>query len=256
MQISGNSTAYGGSQAQRILSMLLQQQTKTTGQNVPGDIDATSPAAAPTSGPAPSGGASSQFASKTLAGLLSAQEQPPTSSDLASALIKQVDSNGDGQLSADEIKSALGATGASGASGTSQTDALTQAIAKLDTNGDGTIGASELTSALDSAKATHGHHGHGQKVASSSDVATKVISAADTNGDGTLSTAEISAALGTSTSGADSLAQSVGKLDSNGDGQLSASELSAALDAFRTAHQNSAAQGADAAQTAQTALSA
>jgi Ca2+-binding EF-hand superfamily protein len=235
MQISGTSTAYGGSQAQSVLSMLLQQRASRSndgGQEMP-STDAAAPSGPPP-GPPPSG-ASDQFSGVTLASLISAQETTPTSSDLATSMLQQSDTDGDGELSVDEIANAIGADTASG------TDALTAAVNKLDTDGDGKLSADELTAGIDSAQQAQqvhgGHHGHhAHKAESSSDVASSVVSAADSDGDGALSADEITAALGDDSS-SDSIAQQFKQLDTDGDGKLTTAELTAAIDAFRSANQ-------------------
>src|SRR5260370_31467926 len=114
MQISSTPTAYGGGEAQRLLSFLLQRQGAQAGQDVPG-ADSTS--AATTSSPTqPAGGSSAaQFTSATLSSLLSAQEAPPSSADVAAKIINTADTNGDGSLSLDEIEKALGQDTTSGA---------------------------------------------------------------------------------------------------------------------------------------------
>jgi Ca2+-binding EF-hand superfamily protein len=253
MQISSTPTAYGGSEAQRLLNMLLQPQAPAAGQDLPGAASTTTttpppttttppatPPATPTSSPN-----AVQFATNTLASLLSAQEAPPSSSDIAAKIISVADTNGDGTLSLSEVETALGADTTSGA------NPLSQAFSAIDTNGDGQISASELTNALDAQKgaqgaqgAHHGHHHHhaegagGAGGASSTDLANQLISSADTNGDGQLSLTEVENALGSSvTSGTtDALSKAFTSLDTNGDGQLSATELSAGIDAFRAAH--------------------
>jgi Ca2+-binding EF-hand superfamily protein len=237
MQISSTPTAYGGNEAQRLLNMLLQQQTAAAGQDLPGAAAQTTgphgpPPPAPTASPN-----AAQFVSDTLASLLSAQEAPPTSADIAGKIIGVADTNADGALSLSEIEKALGADTTSGA------DALDKAFSSIDTNGDGQISAGELTTALDAKNGAqgaqhthHGHHAHGAG-ASSTDLAAKLLGSTDTNGDGALSVSEIQTALGDSAASAtDSLTSAIGKLDTNGDGQLSATELSAAFDAFRAAH--------------------
>jgi Ca2+-binding EF-hand superfamily protein len=236
MQIPSTPTAYGGSEAQRLLNLLLQRQAPPTGQDLPGAGQASTAASTPPAQPA-GGATAAQFTSDTLSSLLSAQEAPPSSSDVAAKLIGTADTNGDGALSLDEVESALGQDTTSGA------DALSQAFSKIDTNGDGQVDAGELTSALDAQKsasgahhAHHAHHAH-QAAPSSTDLASEVLGAVDGNGDGQLSASEIQTALGSSSSG--SLTSAIGTLDTNGDGQLSASELSTAIDAFRTAHQSS-----------------
>jgi Ca2+-binding EF-hand superfamily protein len=230
MQISSTPTAYGGGEAQRLLGLLLQQQGAQAGQDVP-SADATSATTSPPTQPA-GGSSAAQFTSDTLSSLLSAQEAPPSSADIAAKVISTADTNGDGSLSLDEVEKALGQDTTSGA------DALSQAFSKLDANGDGQIGADELTSALDAKKAAggahHGHHAHHAGQASSTDLASQVIGEADTNGDGELSADEIQTALGSKAG--DNLSSAIGALDTNGDGKLSATELSTAIDAFRAAH--------------------
>ncbi|MDB5496813.1 MAG: hypothetical protein JWP28_844 [Phenylobacterium sp.] len=240
MQISSTPTAYGGGDAQRLLSLLLQQQGAQAGQDVPG-ADSTSATTSPSSTQPSSSPSAAQFTAKTLASLLSAQEAPPSSSDVAARLVSTADTNGDGSLGLDEIEKALGQDTTSGA------DALSQAFSKLDTNGDGQLSASELSSALDAqnsasvgqnapsekAQRAHAHHAH-HAASSSTDVASQMLGAVDANGDGQLSASEIQTALGSSSS--DSLTSAMSALDTNGDGQLSATELSTAIDAFRAAH--------------------
>jgi len=149
MQISSTPTAYGGGEAQRLLSLLLQQRGAQAGQDVPG-ADSTSAATTPS--PAqPSGGTNAaQFTSDTLSSLLSAQEAPPSSSDVAAKVINTADTNGDGALSADEIQTALGSNAS---------DSLTAAIGKLDTNADGQLSATELSAAIDAFRAAHNRGG-------------------------------------------------------------------------------------------------
>ena len=251
MQISSTPTAYGGAEAQRLLNLLLQRQGSPTGQDLPGAGQASTP---PTpSAQQASGATAAQFTADTLSSLLSAQEAPPSSSDVAAKLIGTADTNGDGALSLDEVKSALGQGATQNTA--SGADALGQAFAKLDANGDGQLSASELSSALDAQKsasgadhAHHAHHAH-QAAASSTDLASAVLGAVDANGDGQLSASEIQAALGASSG--DSLTSAIGKLDTNADGQLSASELSAAIDAFRAAHQRGGSATSTAAPSAQ-----
>jgi Ca2+-binding EF-hand superfamily protein len=253
MQISSTPTAYGGGRAERLLNMLLQPQAPPAGQDLPGGAT-TAAASAPTP---PSGGPSAtRFVSHTLASLLSAQEAPPTSADIAGKIIGVADTNGDGALSLNEVETALGSDTTSGA------DGLGQAFSAIDTNGDGQISADELTTALDAQTAVQGtqgaHHGHHGRHAhpappSSSDLASQAINAADTDGDGQLSLTEIEKALGdaAATGANDVLSAAVGKLDSNGDGLLSASELSNGIDAFRAAHHRGGDQTASQASTGQ-----
>ena len=254
MQISSTSTAYGGGEAQRLLSMLLQQQGAGAGKDLPG---AAAPASGAPSPPQPTsnGPSAARFASATLASLMTTQQQgPPSSTDIANKVIGAVDTDGDGQLSLDEIEKALGADTTSG------TDAASQAFAKLDTNGDGKISADELASALDARKAADAssgagpsgvHHHHHAHHASSADLAQQIFGQADANGDGALSADEISSALGQDAqSAATSLTQAIAKLDTNGDGSLSTAELTAAIDAFRAAHKHGSADAQS--QTAST----
>jgi Ca2+-binding EF-hand superfamily protein len=247
MQISSTSTAYGGSEAQRLLSMLLPQQGQSgtgAGQELPGAADSANPPPTPPQ-PTGSGSSAAQFASATLASLLTTQQGPPSSTDIANKVIGAVDTDGDGQLSLDEIEKALGSDTTSG------TDAASQAFAKLDANGDGKISADELSSALDAKKATDAsstggaggvhHHRHAHH-ASSADLAQQIFGQADANGDGALSADEISSALGQDAAGATTgLTQQIAKLDTNGDGSLSTAELTAAIDAFRAAHKHGSA---------------
>jgi Ca2+-binding EF-hand superfamily protein len=234
--------------------MLLQPQQAAAGQDLPGaDSTTATPAAATPSAPQPTSSPSSaQFATNTLASLLSAQEAPPSSADIAAKIIGVADTNSDGSLSLGEVEKALGADTTTGADSSSGANALGQAFSSIDTNGDGQISADELTNALDAQKAAHGaHHGHHahhahQAPPSSSDLASQLLGSADSNGDGQLSVAEIENALGTSASNSatDMLTSAIGKLDTNGDGQLSATELSAGIDAFRAAHHRGGAESA------------
>jgi Ca2+-binding EF-hand superfamily protein len=246
MQIPSTSTAYGGGEAHRLLNLLLQRQAKGAGQDLPSAAppgDASGPAAA-----APSGGGpgATRFASTTLASLLSTQEGPPSSADIAAKVISAADTDGDGALSLDEVSAALGKDPASGPG------QLGQAFAKLDANGDGKISSDELTGALDARRAaggqaaggTHHAHHHHHAQPTSADLAAKILDVADANSDGKLSADEIVQALGSGSRDQTGLSQSLARLDTSGDGQLDASELEAAIDAFRTAHRQGATPGA------------
>lgn len=235
MQISSTSTAYGGSEAQRLLARLFEQQGPPPGQDLPGDQATATSSAPATSPPTPPANppSAAQFAQATLASLLDTQQAPPTSADIAGKVISAADSDGDGSLSLDEVEKALGQDT------TSSSDGLSQAFNKLDANGDGKLSQDELASAIDAQKSAsgvhHHHHHHHAQEAQGSDggqVASAMLDQADTNGDGALSADEIAQALGTSAS--DSLKQTLTGFDKDGDGKLDSSELAAAIDAFRT----------------------
>ena len=228
MNIQSASSTYASGQAQRLLQALLHQKAQTAGQTVPGGQDDDTNGAESLAPPTPTGGPNAaQMASKTLASLLSTQEQPPSAEDIAGKILSKVDTNGDGKLSLDEIKAALGGDSTS-------STASNDAFAKVDTNGDGAISADELTAAI---KSRHGHHGHAAQAdgPSSTDVAKSLVSSADTDGDGVLSADEIAAASGSDSSSTD-LKTQISKLDTNGDGKLSPAEVASAIDAFKAAN--------------------
>jgi Ca2+-binding EF-hand superfamily protein len=246
------------------MSMLLQQQAATAGQDLPSAAATPSSTATTTATPTSSTSAA-QFTSDTLSSLLSAQEAPPTSADVAAKLIGTADTDGDGALSLGEIETAIGADTTSGS------DGISQAFASLDTNGDGKIGADELTSALDAQQQAQGatqgadgphrgHHAHHAHHAppSSSDLAAQVLGGMDADGDGSLSVTELEQSLGVTegSSAADVLTSAIGKLDANGDGSLSSSELTAGIDAFRAAHHRGGTDSAAAQSTAAQSVTA
>ena len=144
--------------------------------------------------------------------------QPPSASDMANNLMKDLDQDGDGALSADEIKSALSSTGDS--------SDLSAALSKIDSNGDGSISTDELTSAFEAAKPKDGHGHHHEMNADAT--ANSIMSAFNSDGQDGLSLSEISSALGTDES-SDDTSKKFNALDSNKDGVLSSAELASAL---------------------------
>lgn len=167
MQLSGISNGYGGPGVQKALALLVSEAASASqgaGQVLPGvDQDPGRQGPPPPPPPRSSRQASDQFASNTLASLLSVQQQP-SASDFAAKLIGQVDANGDGNLSLDEIKATLekaGLTKASSNAGAGDVDPLAQAFGKLDGNKDGQLDSTELTSALEAMMASHHRRRHG-----------------------------------------------------------------------------------------------
>ena len=236
MQIAANSTAYGGSQAQRLLASLLQPQTSAR-QEQPGGTSSAKPDGPPPGAPPgpPPGGGARQFASRTLGGLLSAQESS-TSTDLASQLIDAADTDGDGVLSLEEIQKSLEA---------SSSDELSAQVAKLDTDGDGKLNADELSAGLEAARPDGPPPGGPPRglPPSGADVASNLIGDVDADQDGALSLDEIKTELGLDATASDSLTSAFGKLDTDGDGKLGSAELTAALDAFQASHAYGRHQG-------------
>lgn len=141
--------------------------------------------------------------------------QPPSADDMASQIISKLDTNGDGQLSTDEINNA---------------GDLAQKLLKADSNGDGTVTKDELVTDIQKNMAsgkTHKHHSLG-------DIAGKIMDELDTNGDDELSTDEIS-------SGGDS-ASTFQAADTNGDGVVSMTELIAYLSQTSASSQSTESQ--------------
>jgi len=222
VQISTTSATYGGSQAQRVLASLLQQTSGSDGQEQPGKTKGAGgpPPGGPPPSPPPGGGAQ-QFSSNTLSGLLSAQETSGED-DLASKLISDADSDGDGALSLEEIQTTLGADAS---------DELTAAVSSLDTDGDGKLTAEELSAGLEANRP----EGRGPPPPpSSSDIASQLLGDVDSDSDGALSLAEIQSELGLDDED-EGLTSAFGSLDTDGDGKLGSAELTAALDAFQAA---------------------
>lgn len=171
--------------------------------------DATS--AAPPPPPPPPAATTSPVADSMLATLIDLQSSQSLASQASSSLIKALDTNGDGQLSMDEVTNAMGNSTTNAASGASSTSPAAQAFAKLDTNGDGQLSADELTKAMQAleqnsqasgAHRGHGHHHHHMQVAD----AQGAPATTSTNSSSTASTSNSSSSAATSTTSADAVA--------------------------------------------------
>jgi hypothetical protein len=155
MNISSSAAGSGGVNLHSLRDLLRMNGSGSAGQQVPGDgqgVGNSDPSTSSPSGPPPAG---ATLTSATLASLLDAQQTKPSASDIASQLISNADTDGDGSLSLDEITNAL--------SGNQKKDPtqLSDAFNTLDSNGDGKLSSDELASGLQTMMQAHHHHGHG-----------------------------------------------------------------------------------------------
>jgi Ca2+-binding EF-hand superfamily protein len=162
------------------------------------------------------------MASETLSSLLDVQKEEDGADDMASRLVQDLDADGDGLLSLEEIASATGSDDA---------EALSAAVSKLDSDEDGKLSAGELDAGLEAAGPRRPPRPEGPPA--SADIAAKLIGDVDADGDEALSLDEVLKTLEAEAS--DALATAFGGLDTDGDGKLGGAELTSALDAFRAA---------------------
>jgi len=131
--------------------------------------------------------------------------QKPGASDIASKILKALDTNGDGVLSTDEIRKA---------------GKHAKHILGADANGDGTVTLDELISGI-TKKMESGTMAlppmDGMQPPGVSDIVSNIIDELDTNGDGVLSAVEIS-------KGGERAQRLLGA-DANGDGNVTKDEL-------------------------------
>lgn len=189
------------------------------------------------------GGASApQMSGGTMSAMVGMQMgSPPKAEDIASNLVDSLDTNGDGEVSADEIAAAFGQAGLS-------TDGVKDAVASLDTDGNGSLNTDELTGAVEKRIAAHGPPPGGPPPGgpppNADDAASTLLSAFDEDEDGGLSLSEIAKGLGVDDEDKDQLSQLFSSLDSDSDGALSSDELSFAIqadmDRAKTAYTQSA----------------
>lgn len=221
----------GGASAAWMLQRLFQSdgskassttETNAGRQNVPSEKGGPSNAA---------GGAGPMMSGGMMSAMVSMQTQPSSesaASDAASELLSALDTDGDGEVSAEELAAAFSEAGI-------DTDA-SEALAKLDGDSSGSLNADELKTAISSDMAAHKPHGGpppggpppGGPPPSAEDGANWLISALDEDEDGGINLSEVATALGQDED-SDSLSQAFASLDSDGDGVLSAGELTSAI---------------------------
>jgi len=131
------------------------------------------------------------------------QMQQPNADDIASQIIDDLDTNGDGVLSAEEI---------------SKAGNRAKYILGADANGDGVVTKDELAADIKKNMASHKTHSHQH---GASNIAGKIMDQLDSNSDGSLSTDEIN--------NAGNLANIIEPADINGDGVVTLQELIAYL---------------------------
>jgi Ca2+-binding EF-hand superfamily protein len=139
--------------------------------------------------------------------------QKPSASDMVSRILSDLDTDGDGALSTEEI----------GKAGKHAKDIL-----KADANGDGVVSQDELLSDI-TKKMQNGMMPPMGMQPNADDMASKIIDDLDTNGDGVLSADEISKA--------GKLAQNILGADANGDGVVTKDELVADITKKMASHQ-------------------
>jgi Ca2+-binding EF-hand superfamily protein len=180
------------------------------------------------------GGASSPAMSGgTMSAMVSMQMEAPSASDIASNLIDALDTNGDGEVSAEEIAAAFSSAGLDGSG-------VESAVSEIDTDANGALSASELKTAISSDMDAHraggpppggplqgGPPSGGARSADRE--ASSLLSAFDTDDSSSLGLDEILSALGKDSDADGSVSSVLSSLDSDGDGRLSFAELTAAI---------------------------
>lgn len=187
-----------------------------------------------------SGASSPAMSGQTMGAMISMQMEAPSASDIASDLISGLDTDGDGEVSADEIATAFSAAGL-------DTSTIDSALSAIDSDSSGALNADELTTAITSDMQSHGPKGPppggpppgggmGGPPPSADEEASSILSALDTDEDSGLDMDEILSAFGMETDDEDgSVASALASLDNNGDGQLSLAELTSAIQQNREA---------------------
>jgi Ca2+-binding EF-hand superfamily protein len=231
-------------QSQDSTSPAAQQEMQGARQSMPGgpppppNVSMQGGGAASLSGATMSVAVSLQISNPASAGTSStkAAATPSVGQDIAKDLISSLDTDGDGQVSADEINAAFKAAGI-----TTDASKTSDAVKKLDADGNGSLSAAELGTAIDAkiqaqgvrAGGHHGghHHDHdgGGSPPSASAVASSLVSSLDQNSDKGLSLSEMLKGLGQTTDATSAQTTAFGSLDSNGDGSLSSDELTSAI---------------------------
>ncbi|MFJ2361172.1 XopAW family type III secretion system calcium-binding effector [Pseudomonas fluorescens] len=145
----------------------------------------------------------------------SSTTQNARSQQLQKQLFAKLDSNGDGAVDQDELKSALSQKSDDGLLVN-----LSKQFGDLDSDDSGSLSAEEMTAMAPPPPP--------QDQAPNTDLADALISALDTDGDGAISSDELSTGLTSAGSSADSN-QIFSALDKNKDGTVSQDELSSSL---------------------------
>lgn len=237
MQISSTNAASSGLAMQALKNLFQTSKTSETGQEMPGAAaagGAKGPPPGSPPGPPPASMNGGGFSAETMSGLLDAQEE---SDSLASAIIDEADTDGDGKLSAAEIAASMGVSDAS---------EIEDVFAALDADGDGAASADELSAGLEASR-PQGPPPHGGRGGppSATEMASTLLETADGDADGALGLGEIASALGQEEA---DLTEAFASLDSNSDGSLAADELTSALQSMLS--RQMAAYGASTAASA------
>lgn len=135
-------------------------------------------------------------------------------------LFKSIDSDGDGNITKDELTTALSSSDDSDSS-----IDIDDLLSQLDSDSSGGVSQSELSAAMPPPPPPGGMGGPGGAGGSSEDL----INALDTNGDGVISADELAASG--SSDDSDPLSELFSKLDADGSGGISGDELTSAFQA-------------------------